>query len=483
MKGGFVVNFTRFKGSHVYLQVALLLLVTLLPQVCSTSSEQTEEYVYYGFVPSRIYIYRPERIVGGEILGEEFTLDRDSIRTEAELVTIGNHDETRVKVYELPSGILLEDYTLNRFEKHISKLENGTLFKAVSSKPATVILMGGEGVELGNDAMSTFWTSTDGGFVGKEFIFQAVQGKIGSSFYVYALEDSEVELLSDVGEEVASYTLKANEAKNILEVTQFEIYELSSTGMVMLQSFTESKSVFFPSPRGGFLGKIFYGSADATPGDVWEDWQFLLIVGFDDTKARIIDLEFNRLYEEVDVPATQNFSMKIEAESQPKPNLIAVESDDPVTVMHLSYGHPFKSNYIGGGLVCIGVRADQSVPVYVPEKSEAYLLAREESLVDVDGARLKLEGDDAFALQPGVHTLSADKNIILMMAIRPLLPPNQGLYSFGACIPSIQSIGYDHEVSLQPLLAAETPWTLIFGGIAGACAIIIATWIIVSRKR
>ena len=472
-----MVNFTRFKGSHVYLQVALLLLVTLLPQVCSISSEQTEEFVYYGFVPSRIYVYRPERIVGGEILGREFTLDENSIRTEAELVTIGNHDETRVKVYQLPSGVLLEDFPLNRFAKHVSKLQNGTFFKAVSSKPATMILMGGEGVELGNDAMSTFWTSADGGFAGKEFIFQAVQGKIGSSYYVYALEDSEVKLLDDTGEEVASYALKANEARNLLEVTQFRIYELSSTGMVMLQSFTESKSVFFPSPGGGFLGKIFYGSADATPGDVSDDWQFLLIVGSEDTKAKIINLEFNRLYKEVEVPAIQNFSMKIE------PNLIAVETDDPVTVMHLSYGHPFKSNYVGGGLLCIGVKAGQAVPVYVPEESEAYLFAQEESLVDVDGARLKLEGDDAFALQPGVHTLSADRNIMVVMALRPLLPPNQGLYSFGACIPSIQSIGYDNDVNLQPLLAAETPWTLILGGTASACAIIIGAWIIISRKR
>jgi len=477
MKGGFVVNFTRFKDSLVYLQIALLLLVALLPQVCPISSEQTEEFTYYGLVPSMIYIYRPERIVGGEILGREFTLDENSIRTEAELVTIGNHDDTRVRVYQLPSGVLLEDFSLNRFAKHVSKLQNGTFFKAVSSKPATMILMGGEGVELGNDAISTFWTSTDGGFVGKEFIFQAVQGKLGSSYYVYALENSEVKLLDDAGEEVASYTLKANEAKNLMGVTQFRIYGLSSTGMIMLQSFTESKSVFFPSPKGGFLGETWYGYADATPGDVSDDWQFLLIVGSEDTKARIINLEFSRLYEEVDVPAFQNFTMKIE------PNLIAVETDDPVTVMHLSYGHPFKSNYVGGGLLYIGVKAGQAVPIYFPEESEAYLFAQEESLVDVDGARLKLEGDDTFALQPGVHTLSADRNIVIAMALRPLLPPNQGLYSFGACIPSIQSIGYDHDVNLQPLLAAETPWTLILGGTAGACAIIIAAWIIVSRKR
>ena len=65
----------------------------------------------------KIYVYRPERIVGGEILGREFTLDETSIRTEAELVTIGNHGETRVNVYQLPTCIF--EFRFHEFSDYI----------------------------------------------------------------------------------------------------------------------------------------------------------------------------------------------------------------------------------------------------------------------------------------------------------------------------------------------------------------------------
>lgn len=467
------------KNSALYTLLCFLLLSSILPSPLGSyaKGEMNNEYIYFGFVPSKIYIYRPEKIVGGEILGREFYLDERSVRTEAELTILGNHNETNVKIFLFPGPSLKEDFWVNRLEKRVFKIQNGSFFKIVSSKPVTVVLAGGEGVEVGNDAVSTFWTSTDGGFIGKEFIFQAIQGKVGSSYYLYALEDCEVKLLSENGVEAAKYSLKAGDVKNLLEVTQFKTYRIASTGMVMLQSFSGSRSVFFPSLEGGFVGKTFVGRAEAKPGEVWQEWQFLVVNPLKDTKVKIMDLEYKRPYDEFEVPSGNNYSLKI------KPSLIFVESDNPITVMHLSYGHPFKSNYIGGGLVCLVIKAGQTAPLYVPEESEAYLFVAEETIIDLDGARLRLEEDELIQLQPGFHLLSSNKNSLLMMAHRPLLPPNQGLYSFGICIPPIQSANLEYSVKLNLTSSPEIPWMLIIVGALGTSILAAFLWLALRKRR
>jgi hypothetical protein len=273
--------------------------------------------------------------------------------------------------------------------------------------------------------------------------------------------------------------LKHNEVKNLgIILANKRIYRIVSTGSIMLNSFSDSRSYFFPSLEGSFLGKIFYGIADATPGDVWDDWKFLLINTLNDTKIKIFDLEFNRLYTEFNFPAGKNCSLKI------KPTLIFIDSDNPITVMFLSYGHPFKSNYIGGGLVCLGIKAKQMIPIYIPEKSEAYLFTSEETTISLDGAGLRIGKDSFISLPPGFHSISSEMDSIFMMAHRPLLPENQGLYSFGICIPSIQSMKFEYKIKPSLNTAYEISGILILTGIFGICiAIIIALYISLFKRR
>ena len=67
--------------------------------------------------------------------------------------------------------------------KHFVKIPNGTLFKVVSNKILSVLLVGGNvaGRELEPNlpeapVAQTFYTSTEGSFVGREFVFIACQG-------------------------------------------------------------------------------------------------------------------------------------------------------------------------------------------------------------------------------------------------------------------------------------------------------------------
>jgi len=61
-------------------------------------------------------------------------------------------------------------------EDVITSLPNGTFFKVVTSKPASVLLLGGEGLEAKTTQYSftSFLRSVDSGYVGKEFIYLSV---------------------------------------------------------------------------------------------------------------------------------------------------------------------------------------------------------------------------------------------------------------------------------------------------------------------
>jgi len=63
---------------------------------------------------------------------------------------------------------------VNRLEKVFVSLPNGTFFEIVSSKPLSVMLLGGRLLEEGQLWTSIFYTSLDGGYVGKEFVFMQV---------------------------------------------------------------------------------------------------------------------------------------------------------------------------------------------------------------------------------------------------------------------------------------------------------------------
>jgi len=147
-----------------------------------------EEYLYYGYIPREMWgVYDGIRTHG------EWIFDPETVTTRGLVVVIGNHDGTRVRVYTLPDGGLVQDSTLNRLERLTVTLLNGTFFKVLTSQPATVVLMAGRAMERGEAGASMFFTAVDGRYVGKEFVFIAVQGKTGGLPYrVYALEDSDV---------------------------------------------------------------------------------------------------------------------------------------------------------------------------------------------------------------------------------------------------------------------------------------------------
>ncbi len=446
----------------------------------SAEPELETSYEYYGYVPSRIWGL--ESLPGS--VWFQFRINSNSVLDRALLVFIGNHDETNVAVYTWPKRSLVESFAINELEKMTVRLPNGTFFKAVSDKPVTLILMAGKTMEAGDNWASTFFTSAEGGYVGKEFIFMAVQASrmpyvSGFPLRVFALEDSHIAVVDTNGTTVEDFSLKANQYRQ-LSFSPLALYRLASTGNVMLQSWGGG-SVFYPAARGGFSGRIFYGIAM-----VEELWGTVVMppafvtTGLEDTKARIIDIEFRKELNTTDVPAGANSSMKIMASH------IVVESDKPIALL-----------FQNGGLTYAGVRRGETIEIYVPtgkdalSMGEAYIFAQEGTTVTLDDRRIRVSADELVPLQPGMHRISADRNAVIEVVhwgayIRSynarIEAPHSGIAEFASCVPSLQAMSLTYEgMQLEPVLGGESPW--LYALAATAPFALIAAWWLKTRRK
>jgi len=468
------------------LSLLLPLLVVLagstspLASIRQVSAEPALEpsYEYYGYVPARIWGLRS---LPGSIWFQ-YEINPNSILDRSLLVFIGNHDQTEVSVYVLPNRSLLESFTVNKLEKMTIRLPNGTFFKAVSDKPVTLILMAGKNMEVGDNWAQTFFTSVEGGYVGREFVFMALQASRmpyvqGFALRVFALEDSQIKVVDANGTTAADFQLEANEYRQ-LTFAPLAVYRLTSTGNLMLQLWTGG-SLFYPAVEGGFVGRLFYGAALVT-----ELWGSLppppayVLTGLEDARARIIDLEFRREFNTTAVAVGVNNSMWIEASH------MVVESDKPITLMYQS-----------GGLTYAGVKPGQTMELYVPtgkdalSMGEAYVFAEEGTTVTVDDMRIKVSADEMVPIQPGVHRIAADRNVVIQIVhwgayIRSynarIEAPYNGIAEFASCVPSLQAMSLTYEgMQLKPVLGGEMAW-------AYALAIVVPLALIVAwqlRKR
>jgi len=428
------------------------------------ASPEAEEYTYYGWVPSRMYRNLTRQTPGYALPpGRDWVISSDSVRDRALLAIVGGYDDTAVAVYQLPTQRLVKEFTVNRFEKAEVRLPNGTFFKVVSTRPAVVMLLGGIGLdgagpsqEGGSDqpGISTFLTSLDGSYVGREFIFMAVEinfsGFLTTAFpqRVFALEESQVTIWDAEARKVTEFKLPLNGVKE-LSLPAFRVYRLESTGHVMLQTFhigeRAARTCAYPTPTGGFLGTTFYGSG-APLGLYVQGWlnylgeRAFLVTTTEDTSLTLIDLPHRKVLFTEAVTAG-NKSFQIDASQA------VIQVGNPSLLM-------FKSGDVEGGLTFTGLRGGQTAQLLMP-RGESYLFTAEETDVTVDDVRLSLRADSVLPLTLGLRRISASKNVVIEVMN---LDPDQGLGMFGACIPSTQSLGLTSEgLKLKPVIEEQTP--------------------------
>jgi hypothetical protein len=413
------------------------------------SQSEGEAFIYYGYVP------------------------RETDEATSSLYIVGNHEGTEVKVYTIPELKLLGEFIINKMECKIMRVDEGSMFKIVSNQPITAVIAGGRDIVEGDSSITTFYTSVDGGFIGREFVIPTFNDEGGSLVYtIYALEKAEISIFNSTGE-MARIELNVYEFRNIW-LPLFQICRIVSTGRIMLQSFSEIapvgwmtiwKSYGVPALEGGYLGKYFFARG-IHPG--WQAGGVLPNIKFtltsaEEARLRIYNLKGKgRIKEEV-VKLGENKTLYFFEQN------LFFQSDKPVILNVFSNG---------GGLVVTGLRGGESTYIYVPSGESFVFSQSDGTIVEIDEAQYLLKSDEQLMLPVGIHKTSSNKPITIIMTDYGSSPP---LSSYGACFPSSKTLEIQYpDLEITPI-EKETPWLNYI--IIGVVVLAISAAVTLLRRR
>jgi hypothetical protein len=452
------------------MRLNLLLFMVLFPLLLATHPTTvqagSEGYTYYGFIPSAIPNY-------------------------GTLFLVGNHDETRCRVYILPEGKLVEDFTLNMYETWAINLPNGTLFKIQSDKHVTVIIKGR--AQLGNykSDVTTAFPSVEGTYIGKEFIFPTITGAIEfAPFRIFSLEPASVKIYEADGSLFKKIDLPANgffgfPAKN------GTVYHVQSTGYIEVATFTFAESYFVPAATGGFVGKTFYGSADRTQGGRGEGHfrRYTHISSVEGATVKIFDLKVQKWVKEIKVPPRSVVSIdtkKLLTHATWETGAYVLTADRPVSVLYLSNYTGFLNAegnlvWLEGGVSVVGVRPGERALIIVTG-NEAYVFAREDCVVTLNDLEFRLAADDYLRLEPGTYEVATTRPIIIQTVNFAPLKDGRYLIGFAEALPAVETFGLaPTDLKLTPPREESMMGYYVAAG--GAAAAIIAVIFFMRRRK
>ena len=488
------------------IHLSLLFLVSVHPSLANP------DYTYFGVVPSRIFNYvlnDPDNRTSGWILGTASSrtgspgVDDEAIATKSLVAVVASEDGTNVKVYDLTLGREY-DSQINSMQKYLVLLDNGTYFKVVSDKQVSVLLLNFQQLPTANVEVGpiprTFYTDVNGLYVGKQFVFMALQFKVDVDYMILAVEKASVTVTEDDGTVLTTFTLDANSYKSLM-LEPFRVYKIeSSSGSIMVQSgaidhnsgLGYTPCFLVPSAQGGFVGTFFLTkSLSAVGGQGWDpgrDYGYR-IEALEDTHVQVYDLDTKLVLNDFTVKAGTGLSI------QPAAYAIAVQSSSPITLSLVYNGsiemtRPPSSSTVGEysgyghGVMFMGIQPNQNTMIYLPTQAyvEAYFFASEDTQLTIDGEAQTVHADSAFSYTtPGTHTVQCDENVVLQINFWPLEPENQGLWYTGAAIPSIETVDNNPTVTITPI-GEGFPMMYIIAG-AGAAAAVIVVAVLMMRKR
>ena len=482
-----------------------LLIISSLTIICLTLSTfapvrptvgMDENFTYYGVVPERIcrYILNDgNNRTSGWILGfDNMTLTTGSpgldgrlVATKSLLAVVASEDGTNFEVYNLVTSQLIASGTIGSMEKRLILMDNGTAFKVVSDKMVSVLLLNyqqlpSEDVTEG-PTPATYYTSTDGLYVGKEFVFMASEYQSGTFFTILAIEKSTVTVTDEDGGQ-NTYSVETNMYKNIV-LTPFKVYKIESTGNIMVQSTAmragDSIPCFtVPSAEGGFVGKFFL-TESVKSWDANRDLGYRIMAS-EDANVKVYDLATKELVNELSVEGGTGVGF------QPTADAIAVQSDKPVTLFYVNNASVGASNGVryGVGVMFMGIQPEQDTLIYLPSEAnvEVYFFANEEAELTVDGFSQTVEpGQPTLYTLLGTHTVRADHNVVAQINFWPNQPGYQGLWFTGAAVPCVETVADAPTVTLTPL-GGGFPTTYVVAG-AGGAAIVAVFAVLALRRR
>lgn len=481
------------KSFFVYLFVILFVICLsclFCAHICLVSGNP--DYTYYGVVPSKIYRYN---LTDYNDRSSVWRLDTGSTGNASILAVSAAEDDTNIIVYDLTHDRIASQVTINSMQKQFVLLSNGTVFKVVSSKQVSVLLLNYHSIPDATAREAPLprgsYLSTDGLYVGKEFVFMGSSQGINAEYTILALEKSTVTITSDDGDE-QQYSLEANSYKNAI-LSPFKVYKFVSTGNIMVQSVSipavgggDCTCFPVPSAQGGFVGTFFLTKSlkGEWGWDEQRDYGYRIMAA-EDTEVRVFDLETKQLLTKFTVTGGTGTAI------QPTANAIAVQSDKSITLtfMHNGSIEITRSN-LGGiytgyanGVMFIGIQPNQDTMVHLPTQAfiEAYFFVNDDTQLTIDGLTQTVPANTYYMYsQPGTHLVRADHNVVLQANFWSNEPDYQGLEYVASIVPSIETVNLNPTVTLTPLEGFPIMYAVVGVGVA---AVAVVVGIFVMRRR
>jgi len=456
-------------------------------------SVSNPDYTYYGVVPFKTYRYN---LTDSFDPNSAYRLQVASVFNMSLLSVVASEDDTNFVVYNLTTGLQISEGHLDNMENQYTLLPNGTFFKVVSDKIVSVLLLEYRTIPLSNvtnQSPHTYYTSVDGLYVGKKFVFMADEGGGGPADYtIFALEKSTVTITKE-DNTVNTITLAANAYKN-WPFSPFRVYKIESTGNIMIQAGVipqwggDVNCFAVPCAEGGFVGKFFI-TKSITAYDPRRDYGYR-ISATEDAKVTVYDLETKQVIKEYDVVGGVGIGIQ-----PPGANALFIQSDKPITLSMVHNGsidqtRPLESalggpyTAYGEAVSFIGVRANEATELYLPVQSqiEVYFFANQETHVTIDDTPHTIGANNYFVYtNPGNHMITSDKDIIVEINHWNGVPDFQGISFTGAIIPCIETVSTNPNVTITPIGEGFPMMYIIIGGGVAAVAVIIG--LLVMRRR
>jgi len=393
--------------------LTLVLLSRALHQTAANAAEHPDEYVFCGYAPPTVkpifysFVAWPQhRYVG----------------SHPQLTIVGVHDGTSVEVFNLTDRGVIASFTIDRMMLRRISLSNGTYFKVVSDKLVSVLLSGGgwkfNGVAVVHMA-STFYPSTDGGYIGYEFAFAPINSTDGL-LHIFFIEDAGViiqdaggsvieELEGTSGETKTAYLKKLPSEAYLLAL---EVYRVVSTGRIMLAGLAPNSFLYLPSLTGGFVGRHFLDVRGGT----------IIVVALEDAEVALYDLKRPSWHITLlgpDVKMSLSAGEWYNTSGMEPPTRIDSTGNISVLIGDCSGWHGsweyasglLYPEHIGDDVSFLAVRPGQEFGFFVP--TEAVLFAHEESTIEVDEAMVSVREDEYLMLAQGVHIVEASAPITI----------------------------------------------------------------------
>jgi len=495
------------KRYSVFFLLSWLLLGFLFMSAGSVAGD-SEEYVYYGFVPVSGDVPSWDWLTKDDL--PDWATKLDIPRGHAFLDVIAEEDSTHVEIIDLIALKTLASADLNQMELYTLYIKYGTYFKVISDKPIAVSLGGGSAycanehgpVEIGS-GYSTPYLASEAGFVGKDFRFMAPPAvdsflvyKGGKNCLILALEDTTVTVVDSTGEYAArDVSMKQGETKDYLlrargEVPAFgntSIWHVTSTGEIAVGSYALTGFTYLPALSGGYIGRLFFGGAYTT-GNA-QHHAFVLVTPVQEGKVEIYDTKWNKIDEKTftsdDIEAVNYWYLDLGTENKQ----IIVRSEVDVTVMCGDTSSPENvlptETYIGDDITVLGARANQICNFYVPRS--AIVFAPTDMTVRIDGESREMVKDSFLPLGSGSHSVVSTDTLIVQVTGEGSrlgisygdLPNPVGFLNWGTELISPQDVNAEKKVPEGLTPKARLPIEMI----AGAAIVAVIAVIVIFRVR